>query len=219
VEDLTHLEVPKEAVDSLRGRLERALGRRDEVARRLDEVRKEISSLEEDDELLDLVGSLFRTLIDTEVSDNVQAVEKLLTEGLQTIFEDMDLQVKAHVELQRGKVSVDLVTLQKQADGTVTEGDATDAYGGSVATVQSVLLRLIVILRRDMRPIMLLDESLGAVADHYVPAVGKFLSMLSERMGVNVLAVTHNPTLVEAADRAYRIRKSDGAATFREIRS
>jgi len=108
--------------------------------------------------------------------------------------------------------------VQKQADGTMTEGDATDAYGGSVATVESVLLRVIVVLRRGMRPLLLLDESLGAVADHYVPNVGRFLSVLCERMGMDVLAVSHNTTLVEAADKAYRIRKVDGAAIFREVR-
>ena len=126
--------------------------------------------------------------------------------------------MKAAVDIQRGKVSVDLSTIQKQADGTITEGEVTSSYGGSVATLQSVLLRIIVVLRRGMRPLLLLDESLGAVAEQYVQNVGKFLSVLCERMDIDVLAVTHNPTLVEAADRAYRIRKVDGAATFKEFR-
>ena len=69
-----------------------------------------------------------------------------------------------------------------------------------------------------MRPLLLLDESLGAVADHYVPNVGKFLSVLCDRLEMDILAVTHNATLVEAADKAYRIRKVDGAATFRGVR-
>lgn len=210
--------VPREAVEDLRERLAQAKGRRDAVALRLKTITAEVRSLEDEEELLDLVGTLFRTLIDREVNENVQAVERLLTEGLQAVFEDLDLQVKANVEVQRGKVSVDLVTVQKQSDGTVTEGDATDAYGGSVATLESVLLRVIVVLRRGMRPLLLLDESLGAVADHYVPNVGRFLSVLCDRMGMDVLAVTHNTTLVEAADKAYRIRKMDGAATFRESR-
>jgi hypothetical protein len=198
-------------------RFAEAKGHRDNTATRLATVQKEIRDLEAEDELLTLVGELFRTLIDTEVTESVQVVERLLTEGLQAVFEDMDLQVKAQVELQRGKVAVDLVTIQTQPDGTVTEGDSTDAYGGSVSTMESVLLRIIVILRRDLRPMLLLDESLGAVADQYVPNVGRFLSLLCARLGMDVLAVTHNATLVEAADKAYRIRKVGGAATFREV--
>jgi ABC-type iron transport system FetAB ATPase subunit len=187
------------------------------VSSRLGEVRKEIKLLEAEDELLDLVGGLFRTLIDSEVNENVQAVERLLTEGLQAVYEDMDLSVRANVEVQRGKVSVDLVTVQNQPDGSITEGGAMDAYGGSVTTMESVLMRIIVVLRRGMRPVLLLDESLGAIADHYVPNVGKFLALLCDRMGMDVLAVTHNPALVESAPKAYRIRKVNGAATFREV--
>jgi ABC-type lipoprotein export system ATPase subunit len=87
-----------------------------------------------------------------------------------------------------------------------------------VSVVQSVLLRVVVTLRRGMRPLLLLDESLGAVAEQYVPRVGQFLRLLSERVGMDILAVTHNPVLVEAAHKAYRIRKDNGEATFVEVR-
>ena len=69
-----------------------------------------------------------------------------------------------------------------------------------------------------MRPLLLLDESLGAVAENYVPAIGHFLSKLCERLDMDILAVTHNPVLVEAADRAYRIQKIGSEATFKEVR-
>ena len=114
-------------------------------------------------------------------------------------------------------MSVDLITVQKQGD-IVTEGDPTDLYGGSVATLQSVLLRVIVTLRRGLRPVLLLDETLGAIAEHYVPNVGRFLSLLCDRLGMDILVVTHNPTLVENADKAFRIKKVEGRATFNEIR-
>jgi ABC-type Mn2+/Zn2+ transport system ATPase subunit len=78
-------------------------------------------------------------------------------------------------------------------------------------------LRIVVLNRRGLRPLLLLDESLAAVADHYVPRVGQFLALLSERMGLDVLAVSHNPALVEASTTAYRISNKDGEASFRKI--
>lgn len=210
--------LPTRAVTSLRSRLSKAEGHRDATARRLENTRKGIQDLEAEEEILDLVANLFRTLIDNEVTENVQAVEKLITEGLQTIFEDMDLRVRAQVDVSRGKVTVDLLTVQKQADGTETEGSSLDTYGGSVSAVQSVLMRVIVLLKRGLKPLLLLDESLGAIADHYVPNVGRFLSLLCERLGMDVLAVTHNPTLVETSDKAYRIKKKGGVASFQEVR-
>jgi hypothetical protein len=208
-----------ESFESLRSDLRGAVALRDSSARRLSEARDRILSLEGEESLLERVADLFRALIDREVIDNAMTAQNLLTEGLQAVFDDIDLSVKAEVEVQRGKVSVDLLTIQKQQDGAITSGPATEVYGGSVATVESVLLRIVVLTRRGLRPLLLLDESLGAVAEHYVPRVGQFLSLLSERMGIDVLAVSHNPALVEAAQNAYRIHKSNGAAGFKKIRS
>jgi len=49
--------------------------------------------------------------------------------------------------------------------------------------------------------------------------VGQFLALLSERMGLDVLVVSHNPVLVEAASQAYRIRKKGGVASLSPIRT
>lgn len=208
-----------DTVRSLRSDLSRVEGRRDAAIRRLKNAEDEVARLVEEEQILDRVCDLFRVLIDKEVVDNARSAEMLLTEGLKSIFDDMDLSVRTEVDVQRGKVSVDFYTVQNQPNGVQTEAPSTDAYGGSVSVVQSVLLRIVVMLRRGMRPLLLLDESLGAVAEQYVPRVGQFLRLLSERVGMDILAVTHNPVLVEAAHKAYRIRKDNGEATFTEIRT
>lgn len=195
----------------------KAEARRDVAVAQLEGLESQVSSLEEEEGVLTLVEELFRKLVDREVSDATEVVQDLLTEGLQSIFEDMDLSVSAEVDIQRGKVSVSLATTQKHPDGTTTQGSAMDAYGGSVSAVQSVLLRVIVLRKRGLRPLLILDESLGAVAEHYVTKVGEFLSVLCDKMGMDILAVSHNPAMVEAANKAYRIQKHQGEATFKEI--
>ncbi len=213
------LKAPADQLAGLRTSLSRVQGRRDSVRDRLVAVESNILLLEEEEKVLDRVADLFRLLIDQEIASNAQAAESLLTEGLRTVFDDMDLSVRSEVDVQRGRVSVNLFTVQHQPDGTITDAPSTEGYGGSVAAVQSVLLRVVVMLRRGMRPLLLLDESLGAVAEHYVPRVGQFLTLLAGRVGMDILAVTHNPVLVEAANRAYRIKKASGAAVFEEVRT
>jgi ABC-type thiamine transport system ATPase subunit len=157
-----------------------------------------------------LVQTLLQQLIDKEVTVGVQAVEKLHTEGLQAVFGDQDLSVKSVVEVQRGKVSVDLITVQKQL-GHEVEGLSNDSFGGAVATVQSVLLRIIILLRRGLRPLLLLDETLPAFDHNYVLNMGAFLSTLCQRLKMDILLVTHNPALVEAADHSYRLVRRNGS--------
>jgi len=203
----------------LRSRLDQAIGQRDSLHNRLRTVTVTIDQLVISEEELSLVAELFRQMIDQEVTLGVQAVERLQTEGLQAVFNDQDLQVKANVETSRGKVSVDLITTQLYPDGMEVEGISGESFGGSVSTVQSVLLRIIIILRRGLFPFIGLDESLPAFDDNYITNMARFLSTLCSRLNMDILLVSHNPELVGAADRAYRIVKKDGAAKFELIRS
>ena len=211
---------PIPSVDGLKANVHRAQGLRDAVTQQLETVEAEISQLEDTGTLLNLVSGLFRTLIDKEVTSGVQAVERLETEGLQAVFDDQDLQVKAEVQVQRGKVSVNLVTIQKEAGGMVVEGVSDETFGGAVTTIESILLRIMVILRRGLRPLLILDESLPALREPYLSNTGKFLPLLCARLGLDILLVASedSSSLLNAADRAYRIVKKNGAATFEVIR-
>lgn len=199
---------------ALRSKADKALGRRASVQSRMDDTAAKIDKLMADEARLDKVSTLFKALIDREITDNVQAVEKLLTEGLRAVFDDQDLWVTAEVEAKHGKISVELVTNQRNPDGTIVQGVSNEAFGGAVTTVQSVLLRLSVLLRRDLRPVIFLDESLPAINQNYIGNMSKFLQALCARMGVDVLMVSHDPLLIEAAQKAYQIRKDNGEATF-----
>lgn len=209
---------PVAAIDHLRSKADRLVGARDAVLRQVVDTQKVIKGLENEGELLALVQGALRTLIDREVTAGVQAVEKLLTEGLQTVFTDQDLAVESEVNVSRGKVSVDLLTVHTRPDGTVIKGISSDAFGGAVATVQSVLLRIIVMRRRGLRPLLLLDESLPAFDSNYVYNMGAFLSLVCGRLGIDLLLVTHNPAMVEAANKAYRIVRTKNGARFEVIR-
>jgi ABC-type dipeptide/oligopeptide/nickel transport system ATPase subunit len=209
---------PIPSAAALRTKADKALALRSAAERRVQSVKTEIKALEDQEAKLDLVSELFRQLIDEEVTTGVQAVERLLSEGLQAVFDDQDLRVKAEVSVNRGKVSVDLLTVQTQQDGTVIEGLSSDAFGGSVTTVQSVLLRITVILRRKQRLMLVADEALPAFDPNYIVNVGKFLVLLCDRLGLDTLLITHNPALVESVNNAYRIVKRNGAATFERLR-
>jgi len=202
------------SLSGLQSKLSRAQGRRDTLLQRLQEVRQDIMQLKEEESLLDHVETLFRTLIDAEISEAVKAAEDLQTEALRSVFVDQDLSVRADVSTERGKVSVSLVTIQKDKDGNVTEGGCNDTFGGSVTTVESVLLRFLVLLRRNLRPLLVLDESLPAFDPNYATNMGQFLMAVCERMGVDILMVTHNPMFYESAHRTYRIRRHQDGVKF-----
>jgi hypothetical protein len=202
---------------SVRAQANKALGLRDALTQQISENDAKIKELENEDELLDLVANLIRRLIDGEVTDGVKAVEKLQSEGLQEIFYDQELSVRAEVEESRGKVSVTLLTQRRLKDGTVVEGIADQSFGGSVLTMQSILMRATVIFRRDMRPVLFLDETLAAVANKYLDRAAKFLSKLCDRLDLDILLISHDEALINAAKNAYVVSDHGGKAKFRKL--
>lgn len=202
---------------SLTSTLRIAQGRREEVRRSLREARSAVARIEDESQLLDHVAVVLHTLIDGELTDGVKAIESLQSEGIRVVFPDQDIQVRAEVEVSRGKVNVSLVTTERKEDGEIVEGLSLDGFGGAVATVQSILFRLAIIFRRGLRPVLFLDETLPAFDSKYVHMMAGFLKVLCKRMGVDILLVTHNTALVDAGDRAYRIKRDKGAATFQRI--
>ena len=207
----------EERLKALNNGLRVAQGRREEVRRSLRDARSAVDRIEKESQLLDHVSVLLHTLIDGEITEGVKAIESLQTEGVRAVFNDQEITVRAEVEVSRGKVNVSLVTSQRKENGDLIEGLALDGFGGAVSTVQSILLRLAIILRRGLRPVLFLDETLPAFDDRYVHNMAAFLKTLCKRMGVDILLVTHNPALVDAGDRAYRIRRDKGFCTFQRI--
>ena len=207
----------EERLKSLNNSLRVAQGRREEVRRSLRDARESVTRLENEAQLLDHVSVLLHALIDGEITEGVKAIESLQTEGVRAVFNDQDLTVRADVEVSRGKVNVSLVTSQRKENGDLIEGLALDGFGGAVSTVQGILLRLAILFRRGLRPVLFLDETLPAFDDRYVHNMAAFLKTLCKRMGVDILLVTHNPALVDAGDRAYRIRRDKGFCTFHRI--
>jgi ABC-type lipoprotein export system ATPase subunit len=97
------------------------------------------------------------------------------------------------------------------------EGSGPDTFGGSVVTLQSILLRTIIILRRGLRPVLFLDETLPAVDSNYTANIAVFLSDLCKKLGMDILVVTHNPTLFEMADNRYKIVRKNGESWFEKV--
>jgi hypothetical protein len=87
--------LPVPSIVSLQKSLTTAEALRSALSAQVEANNREIKLLEHEEQLLEMVGALIRRLIDAEVTDGVQAVERLQTEGLQEIFHDQKLSVRA----------------------------------------------------------------------------------------------------------------------------
>lgn len=203
-------------LDTAQAHLHKLGGAREALDRQAQQISARIQELEENIATLKYVSQFFRHLIDSEIMRAVNSVADLQTEGLREIFFDQKLKVIPQVEESRGKISVKFV-VQHEKKGSVVEGDPLKSFGGSVQVMMSILLRITVIFRRGLRPVLLLDETLSAVADQYKDRAVDFLSSLCSRMGLDILLVSHDDTILGKAKRAYAVSMRQGAAVFKPL--
>lgn len=165
-------------------------------------------------ELLTKVGELFRKLMDLLVIKQVKAVEKVVSEGLHTIFHDVELHFESDVGPKYGKVAVEFYIRQGSKNDPLSHrGRPLEAFGGGPSSVASLVLRILTVMHLKLHPMLVLDEALGAVSDEYTDQTGQFLQSLAEKLGFDILLVTHKPAFLDHANVAYRcsdVTKEDG---------
>jgi hypothetical protein len=160
---------------------------------------------------------LLEKISEEEVEKGINTYIALLDEGLKAIFPEQEVGLKAEIDKVRGKVSVRLKTTFKGADGLEIESESLDAFGGAVATIQSLLLRVALILKRGLRPLLVLDETFAPVDENRIPLLVDFLKVLCNKLDMDILCVSHNSVLTDNADIAYRIKPTANGAVFEKI--
>lgn len=145
-----------------------------------------------------------------------QQIEDLVTHGIQTIFGDgLTFHVLSEQKSNRTEVSFSLKSTM--GDGETVETSILDARGGGVAAVVGFLLRLIITLLREERPLLALDETFAQVSEGYLPAVGSFLREIINKTGVQVLLITHSEIFAEYADVVYKVTQKKGSSEIQRI--
>lgn len=153
-------------------------------------------------------SEIFKRWLHDMLEENIESMENLVTSGLNHVINDQKLSFRIRQEAQYDRIAMKFGIEQLTDAGTV-EGDPINSFGGGAAVLISLILRIAVMSKMKMGNLLLLDESLAALANVYVPNAAAFMRQLSEKTGVNILIVTHNPTFLEYAHTAYEAT-SDG---------
>jgi chromosome segregation ATPase len=197
-----------EAVDRLEALCRRAARvevLRDRLATERADKSAEVDRLTTDIEKLLKVEELFRALMDQLVVKQVRALESVVTDGLQTIFYDMDLHFESDIETKYNKIAIDFQIREGAADDPLAvRGRPLDSFGGGTSSVAALILRVLTVLKLKRLPFLILDEALLAVSDEYIAPTARFLKALAQSMNLHFLLITHEPAYCEHSDRAYQ---------------
>lgn len=136
--------------------------------------------------------------------DKVRArVEDVVTLALRGVFGGAN-KFRFDTSLSRGVVNMTPVV------GTDATGwmKLTECAGGVVDVVAFALRATLLCWHRpNLRPVLFADEPFRHVSDDYLPAVAEMLKELSVVTGLQMVVVSHEPTLADCADRVISVHR------------
>lgn len=191
--------------------LEQRRGRAYALATRGQQLTAEITALDQVAELHEKAAHVLTTIGEQRQDQAQRQIEMLVTQGLQTIFDD-SLTFHLVPGVRAKTPVVDFVIRSSLDDGTIVETDVLAARGGGLAATVGFLLRLVVLLlsRQRQDTVLFLDETFAHVSADYLPRLIEFLKDLVAKTGVQIVLVTHDESFLDAADTIYRLELVNG---------
>ena len=162
----------------------------------------EIVSLKDELDVLTKTSAVIKQLLDIFVRDEIDKMAGLVTYGLKTIFEDQNLTFNPVITKKNDRIYIELRTANNGVEGEF------GSFGGSVAVIESFLLRVICMLKMKLARVIILDETFASVGSDYIKNTSKLVGELSRKLGLDVLLVTHQPEFKDYADKVYRLKDS-----------
>ena len=147
-------------------------------------------------EILDVAQQSVRTSIK-------DGFENIVTYALQYVF---GLDYVFELDFGR-KGNLQEVNFQVKSSSLHGGYDPVDTSGGGVLDVVSLALRVAILELHKPRiegPIIL-DESFKHLSRQYLQSAGGFLEALADRVGRQIIIVTHQPEIVKMADMSIEI--------------
>jgi hypothetical protein len=201
-------------VEELKSRADRVEGYYLSLKNRKADLEKEVTGLKTECDILVKTSVVLKYLLDSMVKDDITKMSSLITYGLKTIFDDQDLSFLPVITKKNEKIWVELKTLNGKIEGEF------GSFGGSVAVIESFLLRILCILKMNLAKFMLLDESFSAISDEYIANTGKLIGELSQKIGLDVLLVTHQEKekFKEYANTVYQVSEGTNGIKMEKIK-
>jgi DNA repair exonuclease SbcCD ATPase subunit len=157
----------------------------------------------EKSELVKAVGTIDRC-VQIVSSNGIGKIEGIVSDGLRRVFGND--QIGLFIEKKETARGNSYRLLVRKGE---TVGNPMDSFGGGVQNVVAFLLRVILIKRFKLAPVLCLDEQFSNVSLEYQSKISQMLKTLAG-MGFTIFAISHQPAITAAADTIYEVVVDEG---------
>jgi len=196
---------------SARTFLNASKGKIELIQERLDDCRKEINYWQRRYDGAKKARVIIQTVAQ-ETQKNLEFhLSHLVTTALAAVFPE-DIQFVARIEVRRGKTECDLKFSEYGQ-----EYDPLEGSGFGPVDVASFALRVTFWTLKKNRPCFVLDEPFRNVSPDLQHKVSDMLKMVSEKLGLQVVMVSHQEDINVSADKTFIARKEGKVTVLEEL--
>lgn len=202
-------------VDTVKSLALKAGGMRSQLRNELKEERERLASLDKRMKTIE-VAQAFIQKVAKETQEHLRfEVEDIVNLALETCFPG-EYEFRLDFNIARGKTEARLVFLSQK---TGREVDPMNASGGGVVDLTAFALRIACYaLERGIDNVIILDEPFRFISRDLQSRAGEILRMLSTKLGVQVIMVTHIAEMIDVADRVFEVRKNADGRSVVSVR-
>lgn len=134
-------------------------------------------------------------------------INDLISSAIDSVFPEDQFTFFLEFVQRRGKTEADMFL----ADSKGNKVKPADAEGGGLVDIVSFALRICLwSLTRSSRNAIIIDEGFKFLSRDLLPKAGELVKTLSEKLGLQIIMVSHLDELIDMADRVIVVKKTKG---------
>ena len=142
-------------------------------------------------------------------------IEDIVNLALETCFPN-EYKFQLQFNIARGKTDAELVFLSQKTGRQI---DPMNASGGGVVDLTSFALRIAsYALEQGIDNVIVLDEPFRFISRDLQVRAGEILKTLSEKLGLQILMVTHIGEMIDIADKVFEVKKNSDGRSIVKVR-
>lgn len=140
-------------------------------------------------------------------------ISSMVTTALRAVNSQFP-EFKMRFVIRRNQTECDLLFVDNWGN---EREEIVNSEGGGVLDITSFALRIAFWSIRKNAPIMILDEPFRNLSPDLHEKAGQMLKMISDKLKLQFIVVSHSETVNEAADKTFFVERKNGISTVREI--
>ena len=190
-------------LNEIKNKLERRIGERERLSTQIDKTSICIGALKKEKETVEQASLIIQAVTQQTQEQLQYHLSELVTLALQSILPE-PYDFKLNFTSRRNKTEVDIVLVRDSK-----EFDPLTCLGGGVIDFISFALRITLwsITSPHRRAVLILDEPFKHLSKDLHGKASRLLRLISSKLGMQIIMVSHSPDLIEAADKVFEVKQ------------